>query len=136
MFCIRKKQEFANSKIVVVDFRTLKEKDFKPYYTKDNFKNDSVLFSIDGKVYIDKKDMWCDTFRTAFEIMIPMSHIDLENMQKYYQSKHPNIKSRKDLVKLSLCDIEAFKESFMIVMIPYEFERRKIESRYYANPHK
>lgn len=136
MFGINRRKEYANKRIIVVDFRSLREKDFKPYYTKANFMNDAVLFGIDGKVYIDSKDMWCDTFRTAFEIMIPLSHIDLANMCQYYKSRHPEITSTKDLAKISLEDKESFKEAFMLTMIPFEMERRKIESKYCANPHK
>ena len=136
MLGINKRQEFANGKIVVIDFRKLNINDFKPYYGEDDLKDRGVLFAIDGKVFIDSRDMWCVTFRTAFEIMIPLSRYELECMRKTYRAKHPNIKNQKDLNKMNFEDTESLKEALMIVMIPFEIERREIERKYYAKPRK
>lgn len=134
MFGINKRQEFANGKIIVMDFRKLNANDFRPYHNENDLKNGSILFAVDGKVFIDSKDMWCVTYRTAFEAMIPLSRYELECMRKTYRAKHPNIKSEKDLVKMNLEEIESFKEALMIVMIPFELERRERERKYYAKP--
>lgn len=135
----KKERESCGGKLIATDFKKLNPKTFYPVHelTKEDLNKELVLCAPDGKMYFNtKRDEW-NLVLSVFEILVQERKDTLKELEKQTRKEFPNIKNIDDWVKFAQsANTEAEREKAMRVlgalMIPIEFDRRKIEKHYYG----
>lgn len=132
---LNKKEERANGKIVICDFRKLNHEDFKPLsgMNRKEFLESNMQCSVDGKLYIDSRVEFCDFVSDVFESLMAETYYKLQQFQKQCKAIFPKIKTINDWERE--CENMSDKEktySFAMLCVPIEINRRRIEKAYYT----
>ena len=128
MGVLNKQEVLCNGKLIVCDFNDLDLSMLFPVdgVTKDNIKNEILMVSLDGKMYVNiNADKECrKILLDLLPIIIFMKLADL----KKFEMKHKKI-LKKDFSTLE----EGQKGTALVVgnLIPIEKKRRIMEANYY-----
>lgn len=131
-----KEKRLCGGKLIVKDFKKLNPKNLLLFrdFTPEQLKKELVVFTQDGKVYINTNIAGNDIASGIFEILIPESRETLKQFQVEYGRKFPNIKNLGDWERYAKTepDNEKIVQSLALLMVPIELKRRTIESSYYG----
>lgn len=130
---INKVKTKANGKIIEVDFKKLNPDDFRPFYnlTKEQIKNEYVLVSVDGKIYVNFKKAGYEIISGTFENFILETRNTIEQYLKIYQPQFPDINDFDDWAKMDTDNSQRML-AFGVLIAPLELKRREIERAYYT----
>lgn len=133
MALMAKYETRANGKIIIIDFAKLDSKNFKhiEYVTKKNLQAQVILFSLDGRLFINRKAEGYDYLVNVFEILMQEDVETLKEFQKVYGEKYKGI-TFENVPTFEATEKER-NEAFAVLCIPTELNRRKIEQKYYGN---
>lgn len=131
-----KEKRLCGGKLVVTDFKRLNPEEglFLGDFQPERFSEELAAYSADGKVYINAKINGSDIVAGIFQNLIPESKDTLQQYQKEYGKKFPNIKTFTDWEAWAQkeTDNENIVHALAVLMVPLEMKRRSIESSYYG----
>lgn len=120
----KKKETFANGRIVVTDFQKLKKRNFPKY------EDEEMLFlDRDGKIYIDSNDEANEPIILLLKTLIQYPQEALQEWKDQQQKKHPDIGIVQDLIKFKGNNVE-FMKGLAMFLIPFELESRELRRTY------
>lgn len=131
MQILNKTKKYANGTVLVTDFNKLNPDIFKPLYDfdKKQLKEQSILCTPNGKLYINRKWQGADTVAEMFELLIRENKANLLQFQQVYQEKFPNIKTFDDWKTMQGTDSDKML-AFAMLSVPVELKRREITLQY------
>lgn len=130
----KKQIEKAGGKLIETDFRKLDKTDFDygyGYMTKADFLAEPGAVRVDGVLFINTRIKSWEYLSCIYESLIQESGDTLREMEKMLKIKYPSIRSFKDWQKMN-ADDRRKQEVLIMLCIPTEFKRRKIEANYYG----
>lgn len=136
----RKEKTLCGGKLVVTNFRKL-DRDFFNHLEdmqKKHIVKESVIFTPDGRIFVNNQGEFWNLFATIFEILMCEAKETLLEFQTVYKEKFPDIKDFDDWMERKW---EAKEETdrasaLFMLMVPIEFQRRDIERGYYGKMRK
>lgn len=133
MFSLSRAKIKASGKIVEANFKRLNPDDFRPFHnlTKEQIKNEYVLVTVDGKIYVNIKKAGYEIISGAFESFMSESRHAIEQYREIYQAQFPNIKDFDDWAKMD-ADNSQRMLAFGVLIVPLELKRRELEKSYYT----
>lgn len=120
----KKKETFANGRIVVTDFQKLKKRNFPKYEDGEMF-----FLDRDGKIYIDSNDEANEPIILLLKTLIQYPQAALQEWKDQQQKKHPDIGIVQDLIKFKGNNVE-FMKGLAMFLIPFELESRELRRTY------
>lgn len=131
-----KEKRLCGGKLVVTDFKKLNPKEVLPLgdFNPEHLSEELAFFSPNGTVFVNTRIAGSDVVSGIFEIFIPESRETLQQYQKEYGKKFPNIKSLTDWEEYAKTETDSEKvtQVLALLMIPIELKRRAIELGYYG----
>lgn len=133
----RKEKRMCEGKLIVTDFKKLNPADFEPLYhfnSKSELKEEVVLQSIKGVIYINSRSDTSEFLSKIFEFLMKESTRALKNYQRELKSKYPSVKSFNswaEIAKREGCGSKDSIQSLIKLLIPIERKRRRFEFDYY-----
>lgn len=120
-----------SDKVQLVNFRKFKPDELKTMFnaSKKDIKINMFFVSCDGRIFINKKDPTSKALKTAFDLIVNQPRENLEELEKIYSAKYPQIRTVLDIAKLKE-NTERF-EALIMFLIPTEYKRRGLERAYY-----
>lgn len=118
-------------KIQIIDFKKLKPADLMPLYsvTKSEIMESMLFATVDGKILLNKHNLGSEAVKIAFDVIIKQPKSKLEELEKVYSLKYPNVNNVEDIQKIQN-NTERF-EALVLCLIPAEYKRREFEKAYY-----
>lgn len=136
----RKDKVLCGGKLILTNFKKLDPGFFNHVEDEqmDFFAKAGIVFTPDGKIYVDSHDKGIVSFVTIFEILMGEKKETLEEFQKIYSEKFPDIKDFDDLTARKWEDEEKNDQAKALFMlsIPIELRRRELEMSYYGKMRK
>lgn len=138
MVIAKKEKRMCEGRLIVTDFKKLNPADFEPLYhfnSKSELKEEAVLQSVKGVIYINSRNDSSDFLAKIFEFLMKESGKALKNYQRELKSRYPSVKSFTDwaeIAKREGCGSKNSVQSLIKLLIPIERKRRKIELDYYG----
>ncbi len=131
-----KEKNACCGKLIMKDFRKMNPRDFKPLYqlTREELERELIIFAPDGKCYVNSKKPGCEFAFSVFETLMRESTSTLEECRKEFLEKYPDMTLESWAEKTNKKRLEE-KESigcFAGLVVPFEQERRRIETTYYG----
>lgn len=137
MKLFQKEQVRGNGKIVVTDFRKLNPNDFKTLYslTKEEIKKEVMLYSPDGRLFINNREDCSELLTEIFEYLMPYSQYDIEQFAKKQKQRFKEIKSLEDWGEYAKTETDNNKriDALGMLLVPAEVKRRQLEKSYYKS---
>lgn len=129
---IIKKNDTVNDKIIVADLTRINQAIICADHDKSKreLRADEFICTCDGKIYINKKGLFKDILVSIFNIISVAPRCDLEQLQKIYKEKFPEVKTVNDIEKV---DYDLRFQALTYLLIPVELGRRDIEKAYYGS---
>lgn len=131
-----KEKRLCGGKLVVTDFKRLNPKEVLPLgdFNPEHLSEELAFFTPGGTIFVNTRIAGSDVVSGIFEIFIPESRETLQQYQKEYGKKFPNIKSLTDweMWAKTETDNEKIVQALAVLMVPLETKRRSIESAYYG----
>lgn len=138
----RKEKTLCGGKLVVTSFKKLNPKMFAPLhnFTKQELNKAVAACTPDGKIYVNTEAKGYELAYGTLEILMQENRATLEQYEKEYGKKFPDIKDFDDWAEWSEKAQKEGKQneivySFSALMIPIELKRRAIEKGYYGKIH-
>lgn len=138
MVIAKKEKKMCEGRLIVTDFKKLNPADFEPLYyfnSKSELREEVVLQSIKGVIYINSRNGSVDFLAKIFEFLMKETTKSLKNYQRELKSKYPTVKSFTDwaeIAKWGGCGSKDSIQSLIKLLIPIERKRRRIELDYYG----
>lgn len=134
---LRKKELFANGKVIAMDFKDLEPLDFKPPYclrSKEELRNEMILCAPNGNLFVNRKKDGYEFVAKMFETLITESRTTLLGYEREYKKIYSNIKTVDDW--RAWAETESNRENVPValgvLLVPIELKRREIEREYYG----
>ena len=117
-------QVLANGKIVITPFSKMDKTDFPQEDAVEMF-----FLSPDGRIVFNSEEPANEALIQVYKILVNYSRADLEKWERRTKKRFPNIRTAEDLTKLESKEDEFV--ALVMLCIPGELNRRKIEKSYY-----
>lgn len=122
----------------MTDFKNLNPTDFEPlrhFASKSELREEIVLMTIKGIIYINSKSGSEDMLSKIFELLMKESMKSLKKNQRELKNKYPTVKSFADWGEIAKRNGIKSKDSIQCLiklLIPIERKRRQAELAYYG----
>lgn len=126
-----KRKEYADGKIVAVDFKKIEPSIFYPVHTltKEEFIEHPLLCTPDGRWFINTRNSMCDYILPRLELIVQETRYSLEEFRQVYKGEFKDI-TMENWLEAPLDDV--MKDfAFTWLLIPGEIKRRELEKAYY-----
>lgn len=137
MKLFQKEQVRGKGKITLTDFRKLNPNDFKSFYdlTKEEIKTEVILFSPDGRLFINNQEDCGELLTEIFEFLMQYSQYDIEQFAKKQKQRFKDIKSLEDWGEYAKTETDNQKRinALGMLLVPAEVKRRQLEKSYYTS---
>lgn len=131
-----KEKKACCGKLILKDFRRLNQKDFEPLYkfTREELRNQLVIFAPDGKCYINSKNVGGEFVFSVFETLMKQSDDVLSECRKEFLENYPymTLESWAEQTKGGRLEERESVGCLAALVVPLEQERRRIEAAYYG----
>lgn len=130
-------QTRANGKICICDFKRLDPDDFKTLYnfTKEELKDHIIIYSPDGRIFINSQDDSCELLTNIFENLMQNTQYTIEQYAKRYRQQFKDIKTFDDWGRWAATESDNEKRihALAMLLVPVEVNRRQLEKKYYKS---
>ncbi len=131
-----KEKRLCGGKLVVTDFKRLNPEEglFLGDFQPEQLSEELAFFTPDGTIFVNARIAESAVISGIFQIFIPESRETLQQYQKEYGKKFPNIKNLSDWEKYAQTETDSEKvtQALALLMVPIELKRRAIELSYYG----
>lgn len=120
----------VNGKIVLVSFDGLNPADF-PYkddLAKENIREQSILLSFDGRIFVNQNIEGNDALADLLEILAHETRYNLDQWQRKNKKRFANV-TFDNVAEIQ--DVQKRAEAITYLLIPSEIIRRSVEKKYY-----